>query len=299
MAEDNNRKEGVILKGIGGFYYILSDGEVYETRARGRFRKDGITPMPGDRVIFSLPTDQVGGYVEEILDRKNALPRPMVANVEQLMIVCAAKAPAPDLLLVDKLLLYARFCRVKPVLVINKSDQDPALAEKTAEEYRAADVEVLTVSAQEKIGLERIEALFRGKTTCLSGQSAVGKSSILNALCPALDLKTGGLSKKTARGRHTTRHSELMYIKELDAAVIDTPGFSILEVMDIEPEELKDLYPEFMDVQCRYGGRCLHDREPECGAKARLKKGEISAGRYERYLLLLQELKERKDKKYD
>ena len=185
------------------------------------------------------------------------------------------------------------------MLVINKTDQDPALAEKTAEEYRAADVEVLTVSVQEKQGLDQIEAMLRGKTTCLSGQSAVGKSSLLNALCPSLDLKTGGLSKKTARGKHTTRHSELMYIRELDAAVIDTPGFSILEVMDIEPEELKDYYPEFHDTECRFGGRCLHHREPDCGVKARLAAGEIPKGRYERYLILLQELKERKENKYD
>lgn len=294
-----NRMNGVILKGIGGFYYVLAEGTVYETRARGRFRKDGITPMPGDRVEITPPTDTIGGYIEEIHERKNSLPRPMVANVGQLVIVCAAKAPAPDLLLVDKLILYARFCGVRAVLLINKTDQNAELAQKTAEEYRAADVDVLMTSVQDGTGLDAVRELLRGENTCFSGQSAVGKSSLLNAICPQLELKTGGLSKKTARGRHTTRHSELLYIEELDAAVIDTPGFSILEVMDIEPEELKDYYPEFHDTECRFGGRCLHHREPDCGVKARLAAGEIPKGRYERYLTLLQELKERKENKYD
>jgi len=298
MTEEN-RMNGVILKGIGGFYYVLAEGEVYETRARGRFRKDGITPMPGDLVEITPPTDTIGGYIEEIRERKNSLPRPMVANVGQLVIVCAAKAPAPDLLLVDKLMIYARCCGVPAVLIINKTDQDAAAAERAAEEYRRADAEVILTSVQEGIGLERVKELLRGETTCFSGQSAVGKSSLLNAICPDLDLKTGGLSRKTARGRHTTRHSELLYIPELDAAVIDTPGFSILEVLDMEPEDLKNYYPEFQGTECRFGGRCVHYREPDCGVKQKLAAGEISRGRYERYLTLLQELKERKDNKYD
>ena len=294
-----NRMNGVILKGIGGFYYVLAEGNVYETRARGRFRKDGITPMPGDRVEITPPTDTIGGYIEEIHERENSLPRPMVANVGQLVIVCAAKAPAPDLLLVDKLLLYARFCGVPAVLLINKTDQDVGAAERIAEEYRTADVKVLLTSVEEANGLDQVKELLRGETTCFSGQSAVGKSSLLNAICPELELKTGGLSRKTARGRHTTRHSELLYIEALNAAVIDTPGFSILEVMDIEPEDLKNYYPEFQDAECRFGGRCLHYREPDCSVKKRLSAGEISRGRYDRYLTLLQELKERKDNKYD
>lgn len=293
-----NQINGIILKGIGGFYYVLAEGIVHETRARGRFRKDGITPMPGDRVIISPPTDTIGGYIEEILPRNNVLLRPMVANVDQLIIMCAAEAPAPDLLLVDKLLLYARRCKVRPILIINKTDQNPEFAEHIAAEYAQADVEILRISVRENLGLDRIKSLLKGNTTCFSGQSAVGKSSLLNALSPDLGLKTGDLSKKTARGRHTTRHSELLYLTELQAAVIDTPGFSILEILDMEPEELKNYYPEFRDATCRFAQKCLHNREPECSIKEKLSSGTLSAGRYERYLLLLQELKEKKEKKY-
>ena len=298
MCMSDDKKKGVILKGIGGFYYVLADGKEYETRARGLFRKDGIKPVPGDRVVITLPTDVSGGYLEDILERKNQLIRPMVANMDRLMIVVSAKAPQADLLLVDKLLIYAAYNKLPAVLVINKCDESLSTANEIASQYKGI-VETVIVSAKTGEGLDSFKALLRGKTTCFAGQSAVGKSSLLNAVCSRLELETGGLSKKTARGKHTTRHSELIYIPELDAMVTDTPGFSILELMDLEPEQLKDFYPEFKGADCRFAGKCLHYKEPECGVIERLKNKEISEHRYKRYLELLEYLKQRKERKYD
>ncbi len=298
MFMDDVKKQGIILKGIGGFYYVLCGGREYETRARGLFRKDGVKPVPGDRVLITPPTDISGGYLEDILERDNFLPRPMVANVGMLAVVVAAKAPAADLLLVDKLLIYAAYNRIPASLIVNKSDQDGDSALRIAEEYSGV-TQVHIVSSRTGEGMDELRELIKNKSTCFAGQSAVGKSSILNAVCPSLCLETGGLSKKTARGRHTTRHSELLYVAELNAMVTDTPGFSILELMDIEPEELKEYYPEFSGAECRFGNKCVHYREPDCGVRKRLEAGKIQEGRYQRYLELFNFLKERKERKYD
>ena len=298
MCMSDVRKEGIILKGIGGFYYVLADGAEYETRARGLFRKDGIKPVPGDRVIITLPTDVSGGYLEQILERKNELVRPMVANMDRLMIVVSAKKPAADLLLVDKLLIYAAYNKLPALIVINKCDTSYETAANIASQYEGV-AECIIVSAKTGEGIDKFKELLRKKTTVFAGQSAVGKSSLLNAVSPGLGLETGGLSKKTARGKHTTRHSELIYIPELDAMVTDTPGFSILELMELEPEQLKDFYPEFKGADCRFAGKCLHYREPECGVLGKLDKNMISKDRYDRYIELLLYLKERKERKYD
>lgn len=289
--------KAVILKGIGGFYYVKFGGEVYECRARGKFRADGIKPVPGDEVEFSMPTETSMGYVEEILPRRNLLTRPAVANVDALMIVVSAKKPAPDWLLVDKLLLYAAHCNIKPALVINKIDQNQKAHEQIGE-YANSGAEIFLTSAETGEGLEAVESFLKGKCTAFAGQSAVGKSSLLNRIAPELDLKTGGLSKKTARGRHTTRHSELFYVPRLDATVVDTPGFSILESMDVSPDQLSAMYPELDGVQCRFAS-CVHKKEPDCGVKEKVENGEIPRGRYERYLQILDELLLREEKKYD
>ncbi len=288
--------KGTILKGIGGFYYVKCGDEIYECRARGKFRLDGIKPIPGDMAEITPPTEVSGGYVEDILPRKNDLIRPAVANLDMLLIVLSAKKPKPDYLLADKLIIYARYNNIPCAIAVNKCDSGKP--DETVRQYEKSGVPVYAISAHSGDGLADIKELIRGKCVCLAGQSAVGKSSMVNALSPGLSLDTGGLSKKTDRGKHTTRHSELLYIKECDATVIDTPGFSILECVDIEPEELSQYYGEFKWQDCRFT-ECLHDKEPDCAVKKQLEMGEISPERYERYKTILYKLKERKETMYD
>ena len=290
--------EGVILKGIGGFYYVKAEETVYECRAKGIFRLEGVKPIPGDRVVFSPPTDTSLGSVDEILPRRNQLVRPAVANVDLLLIVVSAKKPKADLLLVDKLLAYAYVQNIPAALVVNKCDTDGEARRLIEEEYRGSGAGVLCVSAKTGEGLNGLMDLMTGKCTCLAGQSAVGKSSLLNAISPGISLETGGLSKKTDRGRHTTRHAELYDLKVIDGVAVDTPGFSILECAELEPEELTRAYREFDGAGCRFSG-CLHWNEPDCGVKERVEQQTIPKGRYERYLELLQELRKRRERQYD
>lgn len=287
---------GRILKGIGGFYYVKCGEDVYECRARGKFRLDGIKPIPGDIAQITPPTDVSGGYVEDILPRKNELIRPAVANLDLLLIVLSAKKPKPDLLLADKLIMYAKYNNIPCMVAVNKCDTgDPS---DIMRQYEKSGAGVVAISAKDGRGIDRLKELLRGKCVCLAGQSAVGKSSIVNALCPELQRSTGGLSKKTDRGRHTTRQTELISLPEIGATVIDTPGFSILECMDIEPEQLSDYYAEFNSNACRFT-QCMHDKEPDCAVKAQLERGDISPERYERYKTILYKLKERKENMYD
>lgn len=289
-------EQGIILKGIGGFYYVKCGNEVYECRARGKFRIEGIKPIPGDIAQITLPTEVSGGYIEDILPRRNELIRPAVANLDMLLIVLSAKKPKPDYLLADKLIIYAKYNKIPCSIVVNKCDS--GTPDDTIRQYERSGVPVYTISAHSLEGMEKITALIEGKCVCLAGQSAVGKSSIVNALSPGIKMDVGGLSKKTDRGKHTTRHSELLYIKEYNATVIDTPGFSILECIDIQPEELTQYYGEFKWQECRFV-QCLHDKEPDCAVKKQLERGEIPPERYDRYKNILYKLKERKENMYD
>ncbi len=250
-------------------------------------------------MIFTPAGQAGGGSLDEILPRKNVLVRPAVANVDQLFIVVSAAKPLVDYTLVDKLLIYALHHGISAVLGINKMDQNKkGRAQQITARYQKCGAKILLFSAETGEGMGQVRELLRGKCTCLAGQSAVGKSSLLNALFPHLNLETGGLSRKTARGRHTTRHSELLYLEELDAIVTDTPGFSILEALDLEPEELRNYYPEFFGKKCRFDS-CLHYREPECVVLESVRQGAIDSGRYDGYLKLLEELFERRESRYD
>ncbi len=292
--------EGVILKGVGSFYTIkeIVSGLEYVCKARGKFRNDGISPVPGDKVVFSCGDDDEG-RIEAILPRKNLLPRPAVANIDKLLIVMAAVSPQPDMLLAEKLLLQCEIFHILPVIVLNKCDSGHAeLASRLAEEYANTGYPVLCVSALNLEGISALENEINGCICCFAGQSAVGKSSLLNCMLPELHAQTGELSRKTDRGKHTTRHAQLWPV--FGGAVLDTPGFSLLDIPDIAPEELSALYPEMRPYrqQCRFS-ECLHLSEPDCAVKEALSAGKITKQRYERYLILLEELKEKRKRKYD
>ena len=278
---------GSILRGIGSFYTVLcdEDGQEYTLRAQKKLRHQKMTPMVGDRVRFTPGQGGEDGWLEEILPRKSMMERPSVANVDMLMLVVAS-VPQPDMLLCDKLILRAEKGGMIPAICVNKIDLGDELAEQIRREYVGTQLRVFSVSAREGTGVSQLRDAMRGKVTCLAGQSAVGKSSLLNALF-GLGLETGGLSRKTERGRHTTRRAEMMVVDGM--FVLDTPGFSLLELENgIDPQDFAQLYPEYNALagECRFQP-CLHDREPGCAVHAAVDAGRLGAARWLRYRELL------------
>ena len=290
---------GRIIKGVGGFYTVLTDcGERFVCKARGLFRKNGETPLPGDNVAFSADRKKEG-YLNEILPRKNELLRPAVANVDILLIVLSASEPLPDFELADKLLLYCGKQEIRPVLVINKCDEgNSPSSEQIANQYAEAVSDIICVSAETGYNIDKLSLLISSGVICLAGQSAVGKSSLLNALL-GLELKTGELSRKTERGKHTTRHAELIPLSG-GGLIADTPGFSMLESIPVEPEEIAPLYPEFGKFAglCRFSG-CMHLKEPDCAVKDAVANGSINSDRYLRYVKITNEAIETRRHRYD
>ena len=287
--------DGIILKGVGSFYTILTpQGEQFVCKARGKFRNDAITPLPGDSVEFSW-NEKDGGRIEHIKARKNLLTRPAVANIDKLFIVMSASFPAPDLLLTDKLILQCELLHIRPILILNKCDE-PGEDNGILDDYTQSGYTLIKTSTIDGKGIDKVQSEISESICCFAGQSAVGKSSLLNCILPELHALTGELSQKTERGRHTTRHAELWPL--FGGAILDTPGFSLFDLCDIEPEKLCTLYPEmrpYLD-QCRFPG-CVHDKEPDCAVKKAM--NDSFARRYARYLILLQELKEKRKHKYD
>lgn len=293
---------GKIVKGVGGFYTVRTPDGINRTcKARGLFRKQGEVPLPGDNVEFTLDRkDQ--GFIIRLLPRRNALLRPAVANVDKLLIVTAATEPEPDLELVDKLLVYCAKLGITPVIVVNKCDGGVNERARSIiaqyEPLRESGGGIAAVSASTGFGMEGLNALLAGDTVCLAGQSAVGKTSLINALL-GLSLETGELSHKTERGRHTTRHAELIPDRA-GGLIADTPGFSMLESLPLEPEDIPGTYCEFTRYKglCRFTG-CMHVSEPDCAVKQAVRNGEISNERYERYKKLVNEALEARRHKYD
>ena len=271
-------------------------GQVYQCKAKGVFRNRGVKPLVGDDVEFSIldEKDQEGN-IDAILPRKNELIRPAAANVDQAMVVFALSHPAPNFNLLDRFLVMMERQNMPVILCFNKADQEQGQdGWDFMGSYRKAGYQVLSISALEKDGVEEVRRLLAGKTTVLAGPSGVGKSTLTNALYPQAEMETGEISKKIQRGRHTTRHSELFWIGE-DTYMMDTPGFSSLYVEDLEPEELKHYFPEFapFEDQCRFLG-CVHVGERECGVKEAVEAGKIAGSRYDNYLLMYQELKNKR-----
>jgi ribosome biogenesis GTPase len=291
---------GIIMKGIGGFYYVLSGRDIYECKARGIFRKNEVTPLPGDEVEFSIQDEEKKtGSIDGILPRKTLLVRPAVANVSQIIAVIAVKSPEPDLLLLDKLLVTAEKECINAVVCINKIDLDDAgECGRLAEIYAGAGYTVIPASSRANVGFEKLREVLRDRTTVFAGQSGVGKSTLLNRVMDAFVMKTGALSGKIERGRHTTRHAELIPLSE-GGYLVDTPGFSSFELAGIEYGGLKDYFHEFSGLgkKCRFTG-CSHISEPDCAVKKAVSAGAVEAGRYERYVALYGLLKQLDDMKY-
>ncbi len=289
--------EGKIIRGVGGFYYVHAEGKVYECRAKGIFRKDGIRPLPGDLAeIAVLDETESKGNLERILPRKNALIRPAVANVDQAMVIFAFESPKPNFNLLDRFLVTMEKNGIPPVILFNKKDlAREGQQEEILRRYVNTGYTMLFVSAKRGEELWQVRTVLKGKTTTVAGPSGVGKSSLVNRLQTAERLQTGEISEKIERGRHTTRHTQLLPVEE-NTYILDTPGFSSIELFDLRKEELGDLFPEIASRAdgCRFAG-CSHLTEPDCAVKEALERGEISEGRYENYRLFYEELKNRKE----
>jgi len=287
---------GIIIKGIGGFYYVRKDDEIYECKARGIFRKDEITPLPGDLVSFTvIDEDHKKGTIDKIHERQSQLIRPAVANINQVIVVISIKSPAPDLLLLDKLLVMAEHQNIDAIVCINKIDlaSDEEYSE-ICEAYSKAGYEVILSSSKTGDGLDNLKKSLNGRISVLAGQSGVGKSTILNKIIDSQVMKTGNISDKIERGRHTTRHAELVKV-ETDGYLVDTPGFSSLGIANITYDKLALYYREFQNYmdRCRFT-HCSHISEPQCAIKEAVNEGLIDKGRYMRYISLYSTLKQQK-----
>ena len=287
--------QGKIVKGISGFYYVhVVESGIYECKAKGAFRNQNIKPLVGDDVTIAvIDEEKKKGNIECILPRKNELIRPAVANIDLALIIFAAAKPQPNFNLLDRFLIMMEYQKVPVVICFNKQDlvSEEELAQ-IASVYENCGYTVMYTSASENQGVEELKELLAGKTTAVAGPSGVGKSSLINCLQPNIQMETGSISKKIERGKHTTRHSEIIPISG-DTYIMDTPGFSTLYIPGFEKEDLQQFYPEFVEYEpyCRFKG-CSHISEPDCGVKEAIVEGKISKLRYENYKLLYQELKD-------
>lgn len=285
--------EGIIIRGVGGNYYVSTNNDIVECRARGLFRLKNIKPLVGDKVIIRLTEeDEHQGYIEEIQDRTNVMVRPPVANAEQLLIFFAVTNPEPSFLLLDKLLIAAETNNLKPIICFNKCDlADEKLKKEYEDIFINTDYRVVFTSIKDENSVNELRNILKDKLSVFSGPSGVGKSSVMNAVQPDFQLKTGEISDKLKRGKHTTRHAEI-YKLDFGGYVVDTPGFSSFELEEIGEFDLKEYYPEIkkFDSGCRFAD-CLHSKEPNCVIKDAVKDGLISSTRYNNYGRLLEEIR--------
>ena len=281
---------------MAGFYYVQTTEGLYECKAKGIFRKEKIKPLVGDDVEISVTDkDKKTGNVDQILPRKNTLIRPAVSNIDQVLVIFAAASPKPNLNLLDRFLVSMEKQGVPAVICFNKQDMvEEEEQHRLRHIYENSGCRVLFTCAEKNQGIRQVRELLNGKTTAVAGPSGVGKSTMVNLLAPEAQMETGEISKKIDRGKHTTRHSEILLVGER-TYICDTPGFTSLAVWDMEKEELKDYFREFGEYegQCRFQG-CTHTHEPGCRVKEALDEGKISRQRYDNYLEMYTELKEKR-----
>jgi len=289
--------QGKIMKGIAGFYYVYVPGRgVYECKAKGVFRKDNKKPLVGDDVLLDILSEaDMEGNICDILPRKSELVRPAVANIDQALVIFSIVKPQPNFNLLDRFLVMMHQQNLSCIVCFNKLDIDDRNEGEAYERiYGECGYQTVLVSALKEEGIEELKKLLYHKTTTVAGPSGVGKSSIINCLQSDVVMETGPISKKIDRGKHTTRHAEMIAVQE-DSYILDTPGFSSLGLFHMEKEDLKTYYREFeyYSQYCRFNG-CLHIMEPDCSVKAAVEEGRISRLRYENYCLLFEELKNQK-----
>lgn len=284
--------EGIILKGVGGFYHVKTSNGIYTCKARGIFRKRDISPLPGDKVVIgSLSDSDMSGNIEEILERKSVLVRPTVANVDKVIITVAAKSPEPDMLLLDKILITAMSRNIEAIICVNKLDIDEATFDKIRESYTKAGFTVVGVRKDDPDTVKKLTEQMSGHINVFAGQSGVGKSTLMNNVLKADVMETGNISEKIERGKHTTRHAQLIEL-ESGGYIVDTPGFSSYELEGIDEQKLTDYYPEFAQYlgRCRFLD-CAHINEPDCAVKEAVNSGTVSKDRYDRYVEIFLMLK--------
>lgn len=286
-------QEGIIIRGIAGFYYVENyEGKVFECKARGKFRREGMSPIVGDRVVIQL-TDEYHGVINEIIPRRSQLIRPLIANIDQAIVVFSLKKPDINFTLLDKLLIEIEHYGLEAIICLNKSDLDKDDAYKIASTiYEKIGYKVIKTNGILKEGICELKNVLNDKISVFTGPSGVGKSTIFNNLQDKVIMATGGISKKVDRGKHTTRHAELIEISR-NTYIVDTPGFSTVDLNFIKPEELQYAFREFEDFlgQCKFSS-CMHNKEKQCCIKEAVGKGIISVERYNAYIEILQELQE-------
>ena len=297
--------QGKIIRGIGGFYYVhvknaADGGKIYECKAKGIFRKDKIKPLVGDDVELAvLDEEKALGNITGLFPRKSELVRPAVSNVDQALVIFAIVKPQPNFNLLDRFLIMMEQQQLPTIICFNKLDIDEEGAgERYRDIYERCGYRTLLVSAGEGAGVEELKKLLFGRTTTVAGPSGVGKSSLVNCFQSNTKMQTGNISAKIDRGKHTTRHTELIAVAD-DTYILDTPGFSSLSLFDLTKEELQGYYPEFAEHEkfCKFGG-CAHINEPVCGVKDAVEEGNVSRLRYENYKQLYEELKNAEARKY-
>jgi len=282
--------EGIITKGYSGFYYVHSGVQLWECSLRGRFRLNAQDFLPGDRVKIS-PLKGTKGVIEEVLPRINSLIRPAIANVDQVVVVSAASEPEPDFNLLDRILIQVDAAKIAPLICINKADLvSPDELEELVKPYQKTGYALIEVSVKSGQGIAELRQVLKDKISVFAGSSGVGKSSLLNAVQPGLELKMGEVSQKLRRGRHTTRHVELLQL-EFGGLVADTPGFSSLNLPAMQRQDLAGFFPEIQELahKCRFT-TCVHWQEPQCAVKDGVEQGIINPKRYKNYLSFLSEV---------
>ena len=291
--------QGFIIENISNLYQIKNENKVYEATARGKFKKDDITPVVGDFVQFEIVDEEnKKAVITEIEERKVYIKRPKLANITQLIFVLSSSDPKPDLLMLDKQLAFAEFLNIKSVIILNKIDLDKKNEFKKIENtYKKIGYKVLQTNAKEKIGIEELKEVMQNEVNAFSGNSGVGKSTLINGIFKDNITQEGEISKKNKRGKNTTTAIK-MYELEKNTWIADTPGFSTFEIEEIESKDLDKYFKEFQDeiVNCEFIG-CTHIKEQNCGIKNAVEEGRINVGRYERFCKIYEELKEKEKRK--